>query len=83
MMIHKKKKLKCGKCYHEFLVKLIIIYIVYTVFMHRDGEWFENKTTTKSGEVFCTNIMMCRMSVKFHFFTFQLRMCIVIFHMGG
>ena len=39
--------------------------------MHRDGEWFENKTTTKSGEVFCTNIMMCRMSVKFHFFTFQ------------
>jgi len=43
--------------------------------MHRDGEWFENKTTTKSGEVFCTNIMMCRMSVKFHFFTFQLRMC--------
>ena len=68
--------------YHEFLVKLIIIYIVYTVFMHRDGEWFENKTTTKSGEVFCTNIMMCRMSVKFHFFTFQLRMCIVIVHMG-
>ena len=50
--------------------------------MHRDGEWFENKTTTKSGEVFCTNIMMCRMSVKFHFFTFQLRMCIVIVHMG-
>ena len=68
--------------YHEFLVKLIIIYIVYTVFMHRDGEWLENKTTTKSGEVFCTNIMMCRMSVKFHFFTFQLRMCIVIVHMG-
>ena len=69
--------------YHEFLVKLIIIYIVYTVFMHRDGEWFENKTTTKSGEVFCTNIMMCRMSVKFHFFTFQFtNVYIVIVHMG-